>query len=509
MAIVYVNTNTVGPGVRINTVSTPAVASGDTLIIDKEVAVISTTPGIAIDLSATTSSHVQNFGVVAGSRGIQMGGNQSSSSPFSIYNGVTGSITGTNHPIVVGGTSPAQAGFRFSLVNDGVIANDSASSGGIALYHSETVYFGNSGRITNFKRGTGEYYSAVTFFGVGTVNGWNSGVMDSAATSGAVQFIAGTQTVIFNNSGTINSAGLTIESTATLAERIDNSGILNGGILLSDTIGGTLGNSGAIWGDVNLRGGSDTYRGISNGTVSGTVLGGAGNDTLIGGETADRLNGGANDDQLFGRGGDDLLIGDDGNDLMLGGAGNDSMSGGTGNDTMNGQDGDDTMLGDAGNDAMTGGAGVDVMFGGADDDTMNGQDGEDNLEGEAGNDILRGGNGDDALAGGDGFDLLTGGQGVDSFVFRALSETAVGANRDQILDFQKGVDIIVVAGLSPGVFEFRGTAAFDPSGNPELRLFETTTGSTIVQFDADGNGTVDAEIRVANVIGLTATDFVL
>ncbi|WP_370738645.1 hypothetical protein, partial [Maliponia aquimaris] len=81
--------------------------------------------------------------------------------------------------------------------------------------------------------------------------------------------------------------------------------------------------------------------------------------------------------------------------------------------------------------------------------------------------------------------------------------------RDQILDFEQGVDIIVVAGLSPGVFEFRGTAAFAPSGNSELRLFETPTGSTIVQFDADGNGTIDAEIRVANVIGLTATDFVL
>ncbi len=81
--------------------------------------------------------------------------------------------------------------------------------------------------------------------------------------------------------------------------------------------------------------------------------------------------------------------------------------------------------------------------------------------------------------------------------------------RDQILDFEQGVDLIVVAGLSPGVFEFRGTAGFAPSGNPELRLFETPTGSTIVQFDTDGNGSVDAEIRVANVTGLTAEDLVL
>jgi serralysin len=63
--------------------------------------------------------------------------------------------------------------------------------------------------------------------------------------------------------------------------------------------------------------------------------------------------------------------------------------------------------------------------------------------------------------------------------------------------------------MSPGVFEFRGTAGFAPSGNPELRLAETASGSTLVQFDADGNGTVDAEIRVAGVTGLTADDFVL
>ncbi|MBV6638588.1 MAG: hypothetical protein KI788_22105, partial [Mameliella sp.] len=59
------------------------------------------------------------------------------------------------------------------------------------------------------------------------------------------------------------------------------------------------------------------------------------------------------------------------------------------------------------------------------------------------------------------------------------------------------------------VFEFRGTAGFAPSGNPELRLFETATGSTIVQLDVDGDGNADAEIRVANVTGLTADDFAL
>ena len=176
---------------------------------------------------------------------------------------------------------------------------------------------------------------------------------------------------------------------------------------------------------------------------------------------------------------------------------------------MNGNAGDDSILGEDGNDILVGQDGSDLLEGGDGLDTMDGGTGDDTLEGGDGNDILRGRNGEDELAGGDGRDFLTGGQGADSFVFRALTDTVVGANRDQILDFEQGVDLIVVAGLSPGVFEFKGTGAFGPNGNPELRLFETPTGATIVQIDADGDGVADAEIRVAGVTGLTADDFVL
>ncbi len=176
---------------------------------------------------------------------------------------------------------------------------------------------------------------------------------------------------------------------------------------------------------------------------------------------------------------------------------------------MNANAGDDTIFGEGGNDLLVGQDGSDALDGGDDNDILDGGNGDDVLEGGSGNDILRGRAGEDDLAGGLGLDLLTGGQDADSFVFRSIAETVVGAMRDQILDFEQGVDLIVVAGLSPGVFEFRGTSPFSPSGNPELRLFETPTGSTIVQIDADGNGSVDAEIRVANVTGLTADDFVL
>jgi serralysin len=172
--------------------------------------------------------------------------------------------------------------------------------------------------------------------------------------------------------------------------------------------------------------------------------------------------------------------------------------------------GDDELYGDGGEDQLVGQDGSDFLEGGTEDDILDGGAGDDTLEGGDDNDILRGRNGEDELAGGLGRDSLTGGQGADSFVFRALTETVTGANRDQILDFEQGVDLIVVAGLSPGVFEFKGIAAFDTGvANPELRLFETSTGSTIVQIDANGDGVADAEIRVAGVTGLTADDFVL
>ncbi len=208
-------------------------------------------------------------------------------------------------------------------------------------------------------------------------------------------------------------------------------------------------------------------------------------------------------------GGDDQLFGDDGNDLILAGDGNDSVFGGNGEDTINANAGDDTIFAQSGNDVLVGQDGADLLDGGAGNDILDGGAGNDILEGGSGNDILRGRGGEDDLAGGLGLDLLTGGQDADSFVFRSVAETVVGANRDQILDLEQGLDLIVVSGLSPGVFEFRGTSPFSPSGNPELRLFETPTGSTIVQIDTDGDGTQDAEIRVANVTGLTAEDFVL
>nr|WP_280739617.1 hypothetical protein [Mameliella alba] len=132
--------------------------------------------------------------------------------------------------------------------------------------------------------------------------------------------------------------------------------------------------------------------------------------------------------------------------VILQGTGNDCLIGGGDNDTLNGKAGDDTPFG-----------------------------GEDVLEDDEGNNILRGRAGSDELAGGPGRDFLTDGQNAEILVFRAWAEAVVGADHDQILDFEQGLDSIVVAGLLPGVCGFRGSAAFSPSGNLELRRNEAAT----------------------------------
>ena len=349
----------------------------------------------------------------------------------------------------------------------------------------------------------------------------NTGLLSSFTNAAVILETVNSGFIEFTNSGVISSTNIGIDNSLTGVGGGLSIFRNSGEILAGQDIGGGVDhaflggasadyliNSGTISGAVDMGGSADFYNN-NGGTTSGVVSGGTGNDTMLGGSDADLMNGGANDDLMVGRDGDDIMDGEGGADFLLGGDGNDNLEGGSENDTLNGNSGDDSILGDAGNDILVGQDGSDVLEGGTNNDTLDGGNGDDILEGGDGNDILRGRNGEDELAGGDGFDLLTGGQGADNFVFRSLSNAGIGSGRDQILDFEQGLDLIVVAGLTPGVFEFRGTSGFAPSGNPELRLFETPTGSTIVQFDTNGDGTVDAEIRVAGVTGLVADDFVL
>ncbi|WP_443137039.1 M10 family metallopeptidase C-terminal domain-containing protein [Mameliella sp. AT18] len=148
-------------------------------------------------------------------------------------------------------------------------------------------------------------------------------------------------------------------------------------------------------------------------------------------------------------------------------------------------------------------------------DRFEGDENADLLVGQGGNDSLYGGefpdvllSGDeDELAGGLGLDFLTGGADADIFVVRTIAQAGIGATCDQILDFEQGVDVINVVSMTPGVFTFVGTGAFN--GANQIRVIETASGSSIVQFETTGDGIADAEIRVAGVVGLTTDDFAL
>jgi serralysin len=341
---------------------------------------------------------------------------------------------------------------------------------------------------------------------IGNIEITNSGILD-----GNELGMSGSGTSRLINTGQILTTGIDMRSEGaallinqgTLINR-DGSGAL---IMTSLTAADTVLNGGGILGRIELGDGDDIFENTGTGFVSGRVLGEAGLDTLVGGEGADQMEGGGGSDVLIGRGGDDVLTGDGGADHILAGLGSDVVYGGTANDTINGGGGDDTLDGGTQNDVLVGQDGSDLLYGDEGADTLDGGDGNDVLEGGADTDVLRGRAGEDELAGGLGLDFLTGGADADAFVFRTTAHAGIGATRDQILDFEQGLDLINVVSMSAGVFSFIGTDPFTAIN--QIRVIETATGSSIVQFNTDADLTAEAELRVGGVTGLTMDDFAL
>ncbi|WP_417208018.1 calcium-binding protein [Antarctobacter sp.] len=498
--------------VQGTTIHSAVAANDENLLIRQGVELITTNGSTAIAQSGSTSDggslRVTNHGYIA-SAGIAISYNVSTG--FNLFNGATGVIGS------YGSNSGISTYTDFAAIQN---AGEIFGARGVYLYSAPGSTVDNTGTITG--TGISVFDAAIVTYSYGNsaldapIRIINSGTLigahrDEGVGGGqwAIEMDGYLDTLAYVRAHVMNSGEIFGNiHTGRYADTIGNSADILGDLIL-ETGDDIVSNSGLIDGDVLLGDGADSYFGQGQSVVTGQVLGAAGDDTLVGGDLADDMEGGSDDDLLVGRGGSDLLVGDSGLDTLLGGDGNDTLDGGADADTLNGNAGSDEILGGAGNDLLVGQDGSDYLDGGTDNDTMDGGNGDDTLEGGTGNDILRGRAGEDDLAGGEGLDYLTGGSGADNFVFRSTADAGIGATRDQILDFEQGVDTIVVAGLSPGVFEFRGTAAFAPSGNPELRLNETATGSTIVQIDNNGDGVIDAEIRVADVTGLLASDFVL
>ncbi len=133
-----------------------------------------------------------------------------------------------------------------------------------------------------------------------------------------------------------------------------------------DTLLGEVGND-IMWGMKDndlLNGGNGEDTGFG-GLGDDKVFGGNGADSLFGNEGNDTLVGGrsASSDTLHGDEGDDVVLGQEGEDLLFGGAGNDRVSGGSQIDCLYGGEGSDTLIAGGGRDTLFGGAGDDILIG--------------------------------------------------------------------------------------------------------------------------------------------------
>lgn len=202
---------------------------------------------------------------------------------------------------------------------------------------------------------------------------------------------------------------------------------------------------------------------------------------------------------------DDWFAGGDYADIFFGGRGNDSFVGNDGNDRMDGGEGDDRMWAGNGRDVLAGGDGNDELRGGDGNDQLTTGDGTDIADGDEGNDRITGGAGNNTLIGGLGRDRLNGGDGIDTFLYETVDDTGTGGLRDTIRNFELGVDMIDLSALAGGSLVFSTSG---PAGGGTASVSTRVLGAhSIVQIDADGDGTVDAEIAVLSVVGLTSSDF--
>jgi Ca2+-binding RTX toxin-like protein len=259
---------------------------------------------------------------------------------------------------------------------------------------------------------------------------------------------------------------------------VTNAGLIQGAE--TSIIGGegrdTIFNQGRIIGAVAMAGGDDVFDG-RGGVVSGTIMGGAGDDLYVIADTTLNLS------ENFAEGRDrvqsyanfTLTANIETLELM----GTLAISG-TGNAAAN------TVTGNAAANRITAGGGADT------------------LSGSAGADRLSGDGGSDRLKGGPGADILKGGTGADVFVFERASDSR-GSSADAIVDFRSGQDKIDLARLMPADAGFVAEGAFTGDG-PEVRFVATRKRLT-VEIDLNGDARADMAIVLNGIAVISAKDF--
>lgn len=538
MALITIDYELTQIGDALSASTTPAIASGDMIVVEANGSVISSGSS-AISGSDLLALDVSNDGLISGtSQTIYLDG---PGGQYTLTNGSTGRIENDGGSFYAAHIKGASS----SVANAGQMVGSSNSPYPTLIQTSATSSLVNSGLITDSAAGAKTYAAAVAFYGVSTADFVNTGTIHGDGTGGTdadatIGFIASTFNVSVDNAGLITGPQFALLSDAQTSEEVENSGTIVGDVKLSDIVGGTLVNAGTIVGDVFLRGGDDSYTAVGEGGVDGEVDGGRGDDALTGAGAADLLRGREGRDVLRGLGGDDMLYGGDAADSIHGGGGADSAWGGAWGDLIDGGDGADTLRGEGGadqlwggrgqdaiyagigadtagggggadlvyggdgHDSLRGGAGYDTLVGGAGRDTIVGNKGNDRIDGAGWADALYGGGGDDTLDGGAGADTLTGGDGADTFVFSAFGHSGLGSASDRILDMDRGEDLIDLSALD---VTWNGTAAFD--GSAGFARYYVAFGNAQIMIDQDGDMTADARIVVEGVTNLSGSDFIL
>jgi hypothetical protein len=451
------------------------------------------------------------------------------------------SVNGGNNRIVVTDTgfvfgqdnAIQHVGGNMTLRNDGLLMSQVGDAVFLAGNNNRVVNGGTISALTN-QTGIDSTGGALELVNHGVIEGEDHGVR-----------VAGTDNLLENH-GRIEAQE---NGWAIHAQNQGNNSVLNTGTMIGGK-GGFLGspwadsvtNSGAIYGDVTLGGGHDTYDGLG-GKLVGEVSGGNGDDLFIIDDPLIKLR------EEIDQGTDRVMIaatytlGDNFEVLSLmgsgdfGGIGNELgnlIDGNTGANTLSGRDGEDTIYGHAGDDFIRAGgkkdrvyggegdddirlgSGGDTAEGGDGDDRIQGRSGRDKLEGNAGNDTLiggddedriLGGSDDDLLRGGAGADSMTGGDGMDVFDFNAMSDST-SEKYDRITDFKSGQDLLDVTDLVPGQFDLNIGGSFTGGAVASIRTVESG-GDTRVNIDIDGDGSRDMRIDLQGVTGIVATDFLL
>ncbi|BDQ64584.1 VCBS domain-containing protein [Shewanella xiamenensis] len=138
-------------------------------------------------------------------------------------------------------------------------------------------------------------------------------------------------------------------------------------------------------------------------------------------------------------------------------------------------------------DVVNGGSGNDRIYGQSGSDILYGHIGNDYIDGGSHNDALRGGEGNDTLIGGLGDDVLRGDSGADTFVWRYAD---ADKGTDHIMDFNVSEDKLDLSDLLQG----------ETAGTLESYLsFSLNNGSTVIDIDANKDGTFDQHIVLDGV----------